>query len=374
MRIIKGRPSRSFHSVIGEISRSPRPVYTRKDTILVTSKLDGGSIGYKACITSGNKGRFFHPDHIYDCCDMDSLHDGDIVCINSDGTVQILWESSSADNSFMLTESCNCKCLMCPQPPKPHEDKLLDESYQILDLLHGKDIKHICITGGEPTLLGDRFIQFLDKCIREHPSAHIAVLTNGKTFSNCEFTKRVAKTATDNVCFCVSLHSEVNTLHDYLVGVKGSFSDTQRGLYNLAEYGCRIEIRHVISRDNARYLHSFAEHMYNYFPFCSHYAFMGMELYGNAADNKNIVDISPYEYRHELRDAVLYLYRRGLPVSIYNIPLCLCDPDVRKFARQSISSWKNSYIEKCEDCSAKKDCTGFFTTSITLPINHIQPI
>ena len=72
--------------------------------------------------------------------------------------------------------------------------------------------------------------------------------------------------------FCVSLHSEVNTLHDYLVGVKGSFSDTQRGLYNLAEYGCRIEIRHVISRDNARYLHSFAEHMYNYFPFCSHYA------------------------------------------------------------------------------------------------------
>ena len=113
MRIVKGRPSRSFHSVIGEISRSPRPVYARKDTILVTSKLDGGSIGYKACITSGNKGRFFHPDHIYDCCDMDSLHDGDIVCINSDGTVQILWESSSADNSFMLTESCNCKCLMC---------------------------------------------------------------------------------------------------------------------------------------------------------------------------------------------------------------------------------------------------------------------
>ena len=39
------------------------------------------------------------------------------------------------------------------------------------------------------------------KCIREHPSAHVAVLTNGKTFSNCEFTKRVAKTATDNVCF-----------------------------------------------------------------------------------------------------------------------------------------------------------------------------
>ena len=101
---------------------------------------------------------------------------------------------------------------------------------------------------------------------------------------------------------------------------------------------------------------------------------MGLELHGNAAQNKEIVDISPQQYRQELRSAVLALYRRGLSVSVYNIPLCLCAPEIRPFARQSISSWKNIYPPQCGPCGRKEDCSGFFGTSVSLPLDHIHPL
>lgn len=374
MITFKAHPSRCFSPIIGEISLSHRPFWKRKDIIFVTSLINKYCLGYKACITSSKKGNFFYPDHIYDFHNIKHLHEGDIVRIDGKGNIHILWETESTHNVFLLTEACNCKCIMCPQPVQHHNSVLLHEANQVLNLLKHRRIEQMCITGGEPTLLNDNFIQFLRKCIQEHPLAHIDILTNGKSFSNQEFTKKVAQVATNNVCFCVSLHSEIDTLHDYLAGTDGSFLATQHGLYNLAEYGCKIEIRHVVNKINAIRLRSFAEHMYNYFPFCVHYVFMGMELYGNAAYNKNIIDISPKEYKNELRDAVLYLHRRGLPVSIYNIPLCLCDPKVRKFACQSISSWKNTYMDICNECNVKMKCAGFFSTSMSLPSNHIEPI
>ncbi|MGY4653780.1 hypothetical protein ACVWWN_007576 [Mycobacterium sp. URHB0021] len=49
-------------------------------------------------------------------------------------------------------------------------------------------------------------------------------------------------------------------------------------------------------------------------------------------------------------------------VSVYNLPLCVLDPIVRPFAVQSISDWKNAYVEECEGCSVRRDCAGFFST------------
>ena len=374
MRQIKGHASREFRPVMGIIATQPRPVYARRNIILVTERLDGSSIGYKACITSGKRGCFFHPDHIYACHAAHTLHDGDIVRMEPDGTIDVLWESSSHHNAFMLTEACNCRCVMCPQPPREHEPQRLRESYAVLDLLKGEQIEQFCITGGEPTLLGDAFTEFLAACIAAHPEASIDILTNGKAFSDRKFTRKVAQTVTQNVCFCVSLHSDIDTLHDFIVGSQGSYAKTSQGIYNLAEYGCKLEIRHVINVCNAKYLHRFSEHLYNYYPFCSHYAFMGMELYGKAAENWENLDISPLEYRQELCDAVLCLHRRVLPVSIYNVPLCLCAPEARKFCRQSISSWKNVYLPQCRECAVRQQCAGFFATSIRVPVHHIQPI
>ncbi|WP_337509606.1 radical SAM protein [Desulfovibrio sp.] len=223
MICISGKASRSFRPIIGVVAKSHRPIWARENTIFVTEQLDKLSIGYKACISSGRKGYFFHPDHIYDCKDIEIIHDGDIVRIDANGCVSVLWEIRSHQNAFMLTEACNCKCIMCPQPTRRHSPQLLQEAQHTLTLLKNQDIKQICITGGEPSLLGDNFIDFLHRCVNEHPTANIDILTNGKNFSNREFTRNVAQVATNNVCFCVSLHSDIDKLHDNIVGANDSF-------------------------------------------------------------------------------------------------------------------------------------------------------
>lgn len=371
---IKGRASRRFVPVIGEITFKERAFYNRSQAIIVTPKLGSNALGYKGCITTGAKGYFFHPDHVYAVTSVEQLHNGDIVCLDSDGSISVLWENESHQNVLFLTEACNCRCIMCPQPPRPHDPILIQQAHNVLDLLQNKPIKDICLTGGEPTLLGKDFIHILDRCVTEHPKAIISVLTNGKLFSNHEFTSKIAAVTSKNVIFCVSLHSEVDTIHDALVGEKGSYIATQQGIYNLATQGCHIEIRHVITRLNYTRLLSFAEHMYGYFPFCDHYALMGLELCGYAETNQERISINPNEYSLQLHDAVSYFHRRGLPISVYNVPLCMCTKAVKPFARRSISSWKNFYPPQCTPCDMKDSCAGFFSTSISLPLEHIQPL
>ena len=52
----------------------------------------------------------------------------------------------------------------------------------------------------------------------------------------------------------------------------------------------------------------------------------------------------------------------GIPVSMYNFPLCTVPSDYRAFAVQSISDWKNAFVEECDRCNQKHNCSGFFTT------------
>ena len=374
MRAVSGKASRMFSPIVGEVSLTGKPFYARSQTILVSDKITSKSLGYSGCITKGPKRAFFYPDCIYEADDVSFLQEGDIVCLDSDGHATVLWEKRSHQNALFLTEACNCYCLMCPQPPKKHDKRLIQQAQKVLDLIKSKQIGHICITGGEPTLLGNDFLAILNRCVSEHPDAIIDILTNGKTFSDFNFTQSVANIANKNVKFCVSLHSDIDTIHDKIVGRNGSYSKTQLGIYNLAKCGCHIEIRHVITKLNWNRLLGFSEHLYNYFPFCSHYAFMGMEVHGEASRNHNEITIFPDDYRENLKKTVIFMHRRGLPVSIYNIPLCQCDEQIWPFARQSISSWKNFYPPQCEQCREKAACAGFFSTSAFLPTELVKPI
>lgn len=373
MKTLRGKSTGHFKPIIG-IASAGRPFYDRANYIYVGAKQGIETLGYAGIVISGERGGVFQPDGVTNVNDIDIINNGDILRITEDGRAAIVWDINSSQNAFLLTESCNCKCLMCPQPPKRHDPNLLVDAENILTLLKGKKIECICITGGEPTLTGDLFFSFLSRCVTEHPESEIDILTNGKTFSHLDFVRKISSISTANVLFCVSLHSDIPYIHDKIVDNEGSFEKTENGIYNLAMCGLNIEIRHVVTKLNFKRLLSFAQHIYNYFPFCNHYAIMGMEFTGFAELNMNNIGISPHEYKDELTDTILYLNRRGMPVSIYNIPLCLCDDRVRCFARSSISSWKNTFLPECKGCSRKTECAGFFSTSAVLPREHIHPI
>jgi hypothetical protein len=89
---------------------------------------------------------------------------------------------------------------------------------------------------------------------------------------------------------------------------------------------------------------------------------MGMEHTGFAIANDDTLWIDPVDYQAQLKASVDLLFAAGVNVSVYNLPLCVLDPSIRPFAVQSISDWKNAYVEECEGCSARRDCAGFFST------------
>jgi len=293
----------------------------------------------------------------------DKLEEGDCVLIDKDGTITVVWEKKSSTNSLLLTEMCDCHCLMCPQPPKTHDKTLTERSKLILNLVKIEKNQPICLTGGEPTLLKEDFFDILELINKKHPKSTVIMLTNGKSFANFEFTKRFVSLRPKDFLTCVSMHSDVDEVHDRIVGVKDSFYKTAMGLQNLARFREKIEIRVVVNRINAHRLESIAAFIQRNFPFITHCTFMGMEIIGLACDNYETVWIDPYEYREEISRAVSVLSRADMNVSIYNVPLCLTEKKSWSFARQSISGWKNDYLPICEGCSVKTQCCGIFTTS-----------
>lgn len=368
----KGIPNSKFDRIVGIATTKPVPAALRHKHIYVGETAGFHSLGYAGCIFSGKGKGIFQPGAITQA-DISIINDGDILILDDSGTFDFVWEADSPHNSFFLTGKCNVSCLMCPQPPCDFENLAYGEARKILKLLQGREIADICLTGGEPTLTKDKFIEFLAHCVAQHPGAYISILTNGRTLANLDFVERIAEIATPNVIFCVSLHGDNPRLHDAIVNKPGSFEKTEAGIYNLARKGIKIEIRHVITKMNYKRLPQMARHLYNYIPFCNHYAFMAMELHGEAVKNADRIMVNPVQYKGSLADAALLLERACLPVSLYNIPLCMTDERIRHLARQSISTWKNFFPRECCACSQKSWCCGFFSTSEKIPMEDINP-
>lgn len=362
MKLFKGIANNISAPVIGIVTRNPWTL-KRKDCVLVTEDDHGFISGFGGIIAMVGDKKTSLPTIQAQKEDLRALTDGDCVSLNQDGTVRVVWEEQSSMNALLLTEACDCKCMMCPQPPKPHDKSLVVISRRILGLVKTNASRMICLTGGEPTLLKEEFFNILRLIDKKCPEASTMLLTNGKSFTDYNFTKKFIASKPKNLEVCVSLHSDVDEVHDQIVGVKGSFYKTAMGLQNLARFRQAIEIRVVINKLNFNRLESIANFIIRNFPFINHCAFMGMEVTGYARDNFDSIWIDPTEYKEQLQKAVKIVSRANLNVSIYNIPLCLLERKAWGFAKKSISGWKNAYLPVCEPCSVKSECGGVFTTS-----------
>jgi hypothetical protein len=100
---------------------------------------------------------------------------------------------------------------------------------------------------------------------------------------------------------------------------------------------------------------------------------MQMETVGLASQNIDDLWIDPYNYRVELEEAVLNLARRNMRVSVYNSQLCILPKNIRVYAKQSISDWKNIYLTECEGCMLKNECAGFFASAENRHSKYIKP-
>lgn len=271
---------------------------------------------------------------------------------------------NSNDNSLFVTAQCNNRCLMCSQPPLNRNDidALFEKNLLILNSAP-EGIKDIGITGGEPTLLGEKLFDLIEKIRNKLPDAQIHILSNGRAFANRDYARELARVGGDELLIGIPLHSDYSHDHDLITQVKGSYIETIKGLYNLAEFGVKIELRIVINRVNFNRLYSLSNFIYKNLPFVKYISFMGLEDTGYTVKNYEKVWINPAEYQIQLEKAVLNLATWSMDVSIFNLPHCCLPESLHEFARKSISDWKVKYLPCCEECNLKNECCGLFSTS-----------
>lgn len=277
--------------------------------------------------------------------------------------VERRFNPESNDNVLFVTSQCNNHCIMCCQPPAPDD---LDHRYKecLRQLQEApKELNVLGITGGEPTLLGYKLVSLIEAVHQHLPNTTIHLLSNGRAFTDIEYTKALKEAAGNNLFVGVPLHSDYEGDHDIVAGCIGAYKETMYGLYNLADMGIDIELRIVIGHFNYQRLPQMAEFIYKNLPFVGWVALMGMEQTGYAIKYNNKVWIEPIEYHQQLAQAILSLDSWGIDTSVYNIPLCLLDENIRPFATKSISDWKVIYLPECDGCPLKEQCCGLFATS-----------
>ena len=134
-------------------------------------------------------------------------------------------------------------------------------------------------------------------------------------------------------------------------------------MFNLAKFEQKLEIRFVIHRQTIDRLRGTARFIGRNEGFVSRVALMGLEPIGFARTNIEALWIDPLDYQQELKDAVDELSQAGVPVRIYNHPLCAAPGSLWKYTVKSISDWKNIYAPECEHCPVRGQCGGFFASS-----------
>ncbi|HVI48726.1 MAG TPA: His-Xaa-Ser system radical SAM maturase HxsC [Chitinophaga sp.] len=319
---------------------------------------------YKALLTS--QGQLEHPNipYVHSVPAFNHLSEGDIIIINSDGVITTAYRVNSRHNFLLFTEQCNSNCLMCSQPPKIKNDiEYLYEVHSQTIPLIPKDCVELGITGGEPTLMGDKFFKLLSLIQAELPNTEVHCLTNGRSFSNPHIATQLGNMSFSKLMLGIPVYADYYALHDYIVQADGAFEQTIQGLYHLAKNSVRIELRIVLHQQTIPRLLKLAKFIYKYLPFAEHVAFMGLEHQGYTPYNIEKLWIDPLDYRHELTEAMSYLSDFGMHVSLYNAQLCVTPQELWPFYRKSISDWKNIFLEECSKCSQQHSCGGFFASN-----------
>lgn len=371
MKQIYGTAYNISEDIVGRITFGNCNPFARSNDILVSDNVSKTAFGYSATITthpivSGNAKPYVRTDSIED------FHEGDVVVLNQKGEIIFVYEITSCHNAIMATERCNHRCIMCPQPPILQERDKTPFNLKLISLMD-KDTQEVGITGGEPTLIGDNLFVLIRQIQKQLPKAAISILSNGVKFADKKYAMKLAKCRHQDLQIDIPLFSDIAEEHNRIVGAK-TFYKTVQGLYNLALFHQRIGLRIVVHKQTYKRLPQFADFVYHNFPFVAQVAFMQMETTGLAKENFDNLWIDPYDYNEQLHEAVLLLADRGMKPYIYNAQLCVLPEDIRCYAQQSISDWKDIYIPECEGCALKGQCAGFFESNRQAHSTHIRKI
>lgn len=286
---------------------------------------------------------------------------GDIVTIQDNGQLHVAISSNSTENSLLLTDRCNHHCIMCAQPKKGVGGVFYDEAIDIVELMDFQPVA-LGLTGGEPLLYKEQFLEFLKFASTRLPDTYFQLLTNGTMLNDYDYVKKINQINSD-INYCIPLYADNEVDHNMIVGNKQAFWKTMNGLSNLARHNSNIEIRNVLFSKNISRIAEYAEFICKNIPFVSHVALMGIEMVGKASTHHDFY-IFNHEWHKSLDEAACALYLSKINFSFYNIPLCVIPKSLHEFCRKSISPWKIRHIARCSGCDFKDECCGIFFSNV----------
>lgn len=330
----------------------------------------------------GNRSIIIYPENITlnlseeETQRFSSCTDYDIFQVDSRGNAYKYFNNASLDNAILVTNRCNSNCVMCPTAEsirKNGENYYGDELINIAKYFPD-DVYHITITGGEPFLIGKSIFDLLYFLRENLPNTSYLLLTNGRIFSNKEYLNLFKQTCPRTLKLGIPIHGYNSETHDCITQAKGSFIQTFNGLLNLLSIGAKIELRIVVSKLNANFITNIAKLITENFLGVGCVNFIGLEMTGNAAKNKNRVWISYPDSFRASKEAIDLLIGAGIDVGLYNFPLCAVDKKYRSLCEKSISDYKIRYVEQCEKCYQKDACGGMFAGTVRHSKDDIIPL
>ena len=376
MIVINGKPINIDNPTLCKVALSPEgesykqnDLIYLKDCIKISDKYDSEINKPPFSFNTHTKEPLFQSEE-----KTISLNEGDILFITPEGTAVKIYDPLSSTNSVLITEKCNSRCIICPQPLKK-KDSLgwIDLTLHSIELMN-PDMECLGITGGEPTVKWDDLIKIIEKCNIYLPNTKLQLLTNARLLRSFNKTKQLAEVSNEKLFVGVPIYSDIDTVHDKICGSKGAFWESIEGLYNLERSSIFIELRNVITKENCYRLPEYAEFIYRSIPFIGYIAFMAIEPIGEALKNIKQLWIDPVDYMKYLIKAIKILKRRDINVFLYNFQLCTLPKYLWPIAKKSISEWKIIYMDECEKCKEKNRCGGFFFSAHKYKSKYISPI
>ena len=163
---------------------------------------------------------------------------------------------------------------------------------------------------------------------------------------------------------------------DAITQTPGSFDETFVGLKNLARLNIAVELRVVVSKLNAARLGVIADLIATELPPQSvkSVKFMGLEMLGAAAKNRERVWISYEEAFQKSKESIRKLLLNGRDVELYNFPLCAVEEEFWPICAKSVAAYKARFTEKCANCRAQDACGGIFAGTIRQAAADVKPI
>jgi His-Xaa-Ser system radical SAM maturase HxsC len=354
--------------ILGRVTRtSISDKSLRKDFLRVIPKdrpYDDDFEGYAAILYEESPVSSVNVPYTHSYGDLDFLQDDYIAVVDiSNGFTNVLYRPESRHNGLFLTDRCNSNCIMCVQPPRDvNDDGMTDEVLRIIELIPDRP-EQLIISGGEPTLLKDGLISIIQKLKVCLPETAVTMLSNARMYAYSDYVDKISAIQHGNFLTSVPLYAGNAVTHDFIVQSKGAFDQTIQGLYNAARKGLFVELRVVLHKQTVPGLSDMVDFIYRNIPFVAGVVLMGMENMGYVKKNWDLLWEDPVDYAQTLETAVQKLHYRRIPVSLYNLPLCILPESLWSFAEQSISDFKNIYLDECEKCSVKTHCGGFFASS-----------